>query len=88
MPVNNQQKFLNQKREYRKRRKRLQDYQQQLKNMENTIKEDFNFIKTNLPILSSLTQIEKLNFKKRTNRYYRNKDYVRFLKRKIERNIV
>ncbi len=88
MPVNNQQKFLNQKREYRKRHRRLQDYQQQLKNMENSIQEDFNYIKTNLPIFSSLTQIEKLNFKKRKNRYYRNKDYVRFLKRKIERNKV
>ena len=88
MTANNQQKHLNQNKEYRMKHLRLQDYHKQLKKKKDFIKKDFDYIKMNFPNFNNLTHIEKLNFKKTKNRYYHNKDFVRFLKRKIERNSV
>lgn len=90
MTVNSVSKHLNQKKAYRKRLRKHNEYKNLLKEYELNIKNDFNYIKENLPEfekgkLSSMTCIEKQHFKKVKNRYYRNRDYCRFLKRKIEK---
>jgi len=91
MGVNHFTKHFNQKKEYKKRQLKHQEYQKQLTNYEEFIKRDFNFIKENITEFdkgksSSMTCIQKQEFKKVKNRYYRNRDYCRYLRRKIKSN--
>ena len=90
MPANTLPKHINQKKAYAQRRRKHNEYLKMLKEYEATIKSDFNYIKENIAEFdkgksSSMTCIEKQEFKKRKNRYYRNRDYCRFLRRKIEK---
>lgn len=92
MPTNLLSKYANQKREYIKRSQKHKDYQNQLSDYEGSNKNDFNFIKENIIEFekgksSSMTNIERQKFKMIKNRYYRNQDYCRFLKGKIERTV-
>jgi hypothetical protein len=85
-------KYINQKKEYEIRQQNHKEYQRQLKDYETIIEIDFKYIKENITEFdkgnaSSMTCLEKQELKKIKNRYYRNKDYCRFLRRKIERTV-
>lgn len=82
-------KYSNQKKEYLLKIKKNQEYKNKLNNYDLLIKKDFIYIKENISDFenntSSITCLEKNEFKKTKNRYYGNIDYCRFLRKKIER---
>ena len=89
MTVNSLPKHIRQKNHYQKQLKLLKKYNLNLNELQTRIKHDFEYLKDNNEKFNTkfaLTCIERQEFKKIKNRYYRNKDYCRFLKRKIEKN--